>query len=119
MARVLVIGASAHVWRTSYTAIRRLLDHGHEIIGIGARDAQVHGVNVGTEMPELEEVHTVTMYLRAALQKDYYDYIVGLKPKRLIFNPGAENPKLAKVARDHHIKVHNSCMLVMLSSGNF
>ena len=70
--------------------------------------------------PELsEKVHTITLYLSAANQRDFYDYILALEPKRIIFNPGARNPELADMAAINGIEVVEGCMLVMLKNGEF
>jgi predicted CoA-binding protein len=67
----------------------------------------------------VEDVDTVTMYLNPLHQKEYYNYILSLKPKRIIFNPGAENEELAQLAKDNHIVPVEACTLVLLSTGQF
>ena len=70
-------------------------------------------------LPDLKNIHTITLYLRPALQSQYYDYILSLQPKRLIFNPGTENPELIKLAKNNGIEIDLACTLVMLSLDSY
>ena len=72
-----------------------------------------------TDHPAVDNVDTVTLYLNAQNQKQYYDYILSLKPKRIIFNPGTENPELYKLAKENNIQVMEACTLVLLSTGQY
>lgn len=117
--KTLVLGASENPNRYSNMAIKRLLAHGHEVVAIGNRKGRVGEVDIVTEQLPLEDVHTVTLYLNPQNQKPYYDYIVSLNPKRIIFNPGTENEELErKVAQSGTITLE-ACTLVMLSTGQF
>ena len=115
----LVIGASPKPERYSNMAVRKLLKHNHPVFALGGRDDEAEGVKIETGFPDFEGVHTVTMYMNAQRQKQYYDYILGLKPKRIIFNPGAENPEFMRMAEEHGIEVIPACTLVMLSTNQF
>lgn len=115
----LVLGASANPQRYSFLAINKLTAHGHPVSAVGLREGQVGNVPLVTGQPALENVDTITLYLSAANQRQYYDYILSLHPKRIIFNPGAENPELEELAIQHQITPLDACTLVMLSTGQY
>lgn len=119
MKKTLVLGASPNPTRYAHAAVRQLKKYGHEVVAVGRRDGEIDGIVIEKGEPTLENVHTVTLYLNADNQKPYYDYILGLNPKRIIFNPGAENPELSRLAREKGIEVLPACTLVMLSVGNY
>lgn len=114
-----VLGASTNPSRYSNLAIKRLVQHGHQVLPIGIREGEVEGVKIVTGTPTVKDVDTITLYLNPERQKLYYDYVVSLHPKRIIFNPGAENPELEKLAIVHGIEPVDACTLVMLSTGQF
>lgn len=115
----LVVGASTKPERYSNIAINRLKQHGHEVKAIGLKPGEVSGVKIDTGFPYLEDVHTVTMYVNPDRQVQLYDYIIGLKPERIIFNPGTENPEFESLAQKNGIETIQACTLVMLSIGNY
>ena len=115
----LVIGATTRSTRYAYIAINRLLEHEHAVYALGITEGSVSGVPINTGYPEYENVHTVTLYINPQRQPAYYDYIVSLQPKRIIFNPGTENPELAEIARNNNIEVKEACTLVMLSTSQY
>lgn len=115
----LVIGASTKPERYSNIAINRLKQHGHEVRAIGLKPGEVSGVKIDTGFPEFRDVHTVTMYVNPDRQVQLYDYILGLKPERIIFNPGTENPEFESLAQKNGIETIQACTLVMLSIGNY
>ena len=115
----LVLGASSNPSRYSYLAMERLRNHTYPVFAIGRRKGTVSDVMIETEKKNFPSVHTVTLYLNPDHQKEYYNYIISLKPKRIIFNPGAENPELASLAADHNINTIEACTLVMLSTGQY
>lgn len=117
--RTLVLGASQRPERYSYLAIRSLRKHQIEVVAIGARKGIVEDVEIQTEPKDFEDIHTVTIYLNPKNQLPYFNYILGLNPKRIIFNPGTENPELEKLARKNGIDVVEGCTLVMLSNGTY
>jgi len=117
--KTLVIGASENTERYSNMAIRRLLKYGHPVVAIGNRKGKVENVEIITEHPEMKDVDTVTLYLNPTNQKPYYDYILSLKPKRIIFNPGTENEELERLAAKEGINILEACTLVMLGTGQF
>lgn len=119
MGKTLVIGASIKDYRYSNMAIRNLTAHGEEVVAIGLRNGKVAGVEIETGFPDYKNVHTVTLYLNAHRQEQYYDYIISLKPKRVIFNPGAENHEFVRILKENDIVFENACTLVMLSTDQF
>jgi predicted CoA-binding protein len=117
--KTLVLGASKNPERYSFIAINRLRKHGHPVVAIGKREAVVADVTIEVNHEPHENVDTVTLYLSARNQKQYYDYIFSLNPKRIIFNPGAENDELYDLAKQKGIKPIEACTLVMLSTGQY
>jgi predicted CoA-binding protein len=117
--KTLVLGASENPSRYSYLAIRRLSAHQYPVVAIGRKPGEVSGVPIKTATDAIEGVDTVTLYLNPQNQKPYYDYILGLKPKRIIFNPGTENDELIDKAEAAGIEPVIACTLVMLSTGQY
>lgn len=116
MKKTLVIGASSKPGRVSREAILRLREAGHEVLAIGAQEDKVGDVSIQTGHPlNMDDLHTVTLYLNPNRQADYYEYLLALKPKRILFNPGTENPVLEKLAQQHGIETEQACTLVLLS----
>lgn len=117
--KTLVLGASPNPARVSHTAVHRLQSRGYEVVALGVRDGTIDGVDIQLGRPEFEDVHTISLYLNPQRQREYYDYILRLRPERLVFNPGTENPELMKLAREQGIDVSIGCMLVMLAVGDY
>ncbi len=117
--KTLVLGASANPNRYSYLAINKLKSRSHDVVAIGKRKGIVNGIVIETEHEPVKDIDTVTMYLNQTNQKQYYDYILSLNPKRIIFNPGAENEELEKLAKDKGIQTMEACTLVLLSTGQY
>ncbi len=117
--KTLVLGASENPQRYSYLAIESLLHKDQPVVAIGKKEGKVFGVDIHKEKIPFEDVDTITLYLNPANQKQYYDYILSLNPKRIIFNPGTENRELASLARNNGIEVMNACTLVMLSTNQY
>jgi len=115
----LVLGASDNPSRYSYLAVNRLRAKGYRVSAIGKRKTKVSDVTVDTEKKYMEDIDTVSIYLNRENQKEYYNYILSLKPRRIIFNPGAENPELAALAADNGIRPVEACTLVLLSTGQY
>lgn len=112
----LVLGASDNPERYSYLAINKLKLYGHPIVAIGNKISRVNDIDIITGTPMFKNVNTVTLYLSPANQIQYYSYIVSLKPQRIIFNPGTENPELASLAKANGIECIEACTLVLLST---
>lgn len=119
MKKTLVIGASLKEARYSNKAIKRLRDYNHDVKAIGLREGLILDVNIDLGKPDYQNIDTVTLYLNPKRQEDYYSYIVSLNPKRVIFNPGTENPELYKLLRSKKIEFEESCTLVLLSTGQY
>lgn len=119
MKKTLVLGASDNPSRYAYRAVHSLKSHGHEVVPVGLRKGQVAGLDIHTDRPALADIDTVTLYVGPQNQPTWYDYILGLKPRRIIFNPGTENPELERRAQQQGIQVEEACTLVMLSIGNY
>lgn len=113
------MGASSNPNRYSYLAIQRLRSLKHPVVGIGKRVGKVSDVEIITDHPPFEAIDTVTVYLSALHQKQYYEYIMSLHPRRIIFNPGAENDVLSEMADKNGIKTLEACTLVLLSTGQY
>jgi uncharacterized protein len=119
MKKTLVMGASPKPERYSNMAVKRLVAHNHPVEAIGLRENKIDNIPIQTGLPQLENIDTVTLYLSAKNQEQYYDYIIGLKPKRVIFNPGAENFEFEKKLTENGIEPVEACTLVLLSTGQF
>ena len=117
--KTLVLGASLKPSRYSNLAIHRLVRHDQPTVAVGLREGDVAGVAIKTEKFPFEDIDTVTLYLNAKRQEEYYEYILSLKPNRVIFNPGTENPELYRLLKENGIAFENACTLVMLSSQQY
>ena len=119
MKKTLVLGASDNSQRYSYLAVKKLRAHGHNVVAVGRKAAIVGDVTINTSMDDLSDIDTVTLYLNPTNQKPYYDAILALQPKRIIFNPGTENPELEALANEKGINTLEACTLVMLSTNRY
>lgn len=119
MKKVLVIGASPQPWRYAYKAVRMLQDYKYEVIALGKTSDRIGKTFIHTKREPWTDIHTITLYLNPKNSAEMQDYILQLAPKRLIINPGAENPELEEAARKEGIEVMRACTLVMLSTGAF
>jgi hypothetical protein len=117
--KTLVLGASDNPSRYSFLALHRLRGQGHPVIAIGKKTGIVADIPIEKEKKEFDNVDTVTLYLNPTHQKQYYDYIISLKPRRIIFNPGAENDELSELAEKNGIKPMEACTLVLLATGQY
>lgn len=117
--KTLVLGASDNPSRFSYLAINRLRAYDHPVIAVGKKVGQVQDVIISKDHVPADDVDTIALYLRASNQVEYYDYILSLQPKRIIFNPGTENDELVQKAEENNIEPVIGCTLVMLSTGQY
>ena len=117
--KTLVVGASPDPSRYSYLAISMLREAGHPVLAIGKKAGEVAGVSIQKERFTDMDIDTVTLYINPAFQKEYYDYFLQLNPKRIIFNPGTENPELATLAQQAGIHTMEACTLVLLRTGQY
>ena len=114
--KTVVLGASDNPSRYSYLAVRKLSAYEHPVVAIGRKKGQVGNIEIKTDRVSEDAVDTITLYLNPGNQVPYYDYIMKLKPKRIIFNPGTENPELVRMAEENNIEPVMGCTLVMLSN---
>lgn len=117
--KTLVIGASMNPSRYSNMAINRLVNNDQPVKAIGLRKGNVAGVEIHTEKESFEDIHTVTLYLNPKRQEEYYDYILSLNPKRVIFNPGTENPDFYEILQKNKIETEVACTLVLLGTNQY
>src|SRR3954465_1668137 len=114
-----VIGASPNPDRYAYKATRSLKNHGHKVYPVGIAKGEIDGEKILLDKPMLEDVDTVTLYVGPKNQVHWKDYVLGLHPKRIIFNPGTENPEFEQMAAEKGIECVHGCTLVMLSIGDY
>lgn len=117
--KTLVIGASPNPVRYGHKAVKRLLSNDIEVIAIGKRETEIQGIKVIKGTPYIDDIHTVTLYVGPDNQTEYLDYLISLKPKRIIFNPGTYNRKLEKMAHEAGIETVEDCTLIMLDMGDY
>ena len=114
-----VIGASENTERYSNRVTRMLHSHKIPVAAVGLKAGEIDGVKIQTGLPKIENVDTVTLYVGPQHQPQYYDYVIGLKPERIIFNPGTENPEFEEKVRKAGIEVLEACTLTMLTVGTY
>lgn len=117
--KTLVIGASENPVRYSNMAIQSLKKHGNEVVALAKRAGKVIDIPIQTEFPEMDDIDTVTLYVGAKRQPEYYDQLLALKPNRVIFNPGTENEELSELLEQNGIEAIEACTLVMLNTGQY
>ena len=117
--KTLLIGASTNPERYAFKAITSLVNHKHNVLAIGQNTGEVAGIKIQTKNIPLKNIDTVTLYINPIRQKDYYNYIVEAKPKRVIFNPGTENPEFYQLLQLNDIKVEVACTLVLLATSQY
>ncbi len=119
MKKTVVIGASENPERYSFLAVEKLKKYGHPVIAVGRKSGKIGDTEIQTGQPKIEAVDTVTLYINPDLQAEMEDYILSLKPKRILFNPGTENEILEKKAGSLGIETLEACTLVLLGTGQF
>ena len=117
--KTLVLGATTKPEKYAYLAINKLVEKGHSVIAIGQNAGEVAGINIRTKNIPLANINTVTLYLNPVRQRDYYNYIIETKPKRVIFNPGTENPEFYQLLQSNGIKAEVACTLVLLATNQY
>lgn len=117
--KTVVLGATTKADRYAYKAITQLVEKGHTVLAIGQNAGEVAGVKIHTKAIPLKNIDTVTLYLNANRQREHYNYIVEAQPKRVIFNPGTENPELYQLLQLNNIKVDVACTLVLLATNQY
>ena len=119
MGKTLVFGASLRPQRYSNLAVHRLVAHGKETVAFGPKEGQIAGILIETDLSKISDVHTITLYLGRERQPQYYEAILKLAPKRVIFNPGTENPEFYALLKENGIEVEVACTLVMLATNQY
>lgn len=119
MAKTIVLGASTNPSRVSYSAVHRLKNKGEEVIPIGIKKGSIADIPIINDRPELKNIDTITLYLNPKRQEAYYDYMLSLKPRRIIFNPGTENAELVRLAKAKDIETEYACTLVLLATDSY
>ena len=117
--KTLIIGASEKPERYANKAFHSLKNHQHEVVMIGNKEGVIDGVSIQKGNPLFNNIDTITLYLNPKNQEAYYDYILSLKPKRIIFNPGTENNELEEKAQQQGIEIQEACTLVLLSINQY
>lgn len=119
MKPTIVLGASPNPDRYAYMAVKKLQLYNHPVFPVGKKKGKIENLEIINHFETLPEIHTVTLYMNASNQKNLYNYILNTKPKRIIFNPGAENPELEALANIQGIETEEACTLVLLSTGQY
>lgn len=117
MHNYVVFGASSNPLRHSNKAVKSLLRHNHKVIPIGFREGIIAGVPIQTGQPELKNIGAILLYVGPQRQPEYYSYLLKLKPEKIVFNPGTENPELQRLAEETGVDVIFGCALVMINAG--
>ena len=117
--KTLVLGATTKPERYAFKAVSMLVDKGHSVLALGQNAGEVAGIKIQTKAIPLKNIDTVTLYLNPTRQRDYYNYIVEANPKRVIFNPGTENPEFYQLLKLNDIKVEVACTLVLLTTNQY
>lgn len=117
--KTVVLGATTNPEKYAFKAITMLVEKGHTVLAIGSNKGEVAGVSIRTKNIPLANIDTVTLYINPLRQREYYNYIIETKPKRVIFNPGTENPQFYQLLQSNGIKVEVACTLVLLATNQF
>lgn len=117
--KTLVIGATTNKERYAYKAIHNLVGKSHQVVAIGAKKGMALDITIETEKIPFKGIDTVTLYINPQIQREYYDYIISLEPRRVIFNPGTENPEFYTLLEENNIKSEVACTLVLLATNQY
>ncbi len=117
--KTLVLGASNNPVKYSFLAVNRLIANGHKVKAIGSKEGIVSGVKIVNTKKLHQKIDTIILYLNRENQLDFYEYIVALNPKRVIFNPGTENIELENILRENDISYERSCTLTLLATDQY
>jgi predicted CoA-binding protein len=119
MSKMVVLGASNNPERYSYKAVTRLVRNQYDVVAIGKREGFIGDIPIITGQPPVTDVHSVLIYVAPYHQGEIFDYVISLRPHRVIFNPGTESPEFEEMLESYNIKVVHDCSLVMLAMGRF
>jgi len=116
----LILGASTNPERYAFKAANLLRQHGHEVVLVGIKKGNVVGMEIQQDKNSIpKNIDTITLYLGPQHQEAWFDYILKVNPKRIIFNPGTENEALELLAQEHNIAIEQACTLVLLHTGQY
>ncbi len=119
MSTMVVLGASDNPERYSYKAVTRLVKNHYNVVAIGKRKGMIGEIPIQKEQIPIPDVHSVLIYIGPSHQGEIIDYVISLKPKRVIFNPGTESPEFEELLESYNVKIVHDCSLVMLAMGRF
>ena len=119
MKKTLVFGASTNPHRYSNLALLRLMEYGVETYAFGPVEGEVHDVKIQNKIPNIDHLDTITLYMSSKRQESYYQDIIDLKPRRVIFNPGTENPFFFRRLQENNIEAEEACTLTLLAIGQY
>ena len=119
MGKMLILGATENPDRYSCKTAKALDRNGYEVVAVGFKSGFIKHIIIRTGMPEIDDVDTVLLYMGKKKQSEFHDYIIGLKPRRVIFNPGAENPELQEILKEKGIEAIEDCGLIMINTDSF
>ncbi|MGQ7945297.1 CoA-binding protein [Flavobacterium sp. WC2509] len=117
--KTLIIGATLKPEKAAFKAIEMLVGKGHSVLALGQNTGEVAGVKINTKAIPVKNIDTISLYINATRQRDYYNYIVDAKPKRVLFNPGTENPEFYQLLELNNIKFEAACTLVLLTLNKY
>lgn len=117
--KTLIIGATTKPERAAFKAIEMLVAKGHSVLALGQNTGEVAGIKINTKAIPVTKIDTISLYINPTRQRDYYNYIVEAKPKRVLFNPGTENPELYQLLELNNIKFEAACTLVLLTLNKY
>jgi predicted CoA-binding protein len=117
--KTLVLGATAKSEKAAFKAIELLVAKGHSVLALGQNAGEVAGIKINTKAIPVKNIDTISLYLNPTRQRDYYNYIVDAKPKRVLFNPGTENPEFYQLLELNNIKYEAACTLVLLTLNKY
>jgi predicted CoA-binding protein len=116
---MVVLGAAEKPEKYSCKAVKNLDRNGFDVVAVGFKPGYIKDIEIRTGTPDIADVDTVLLYLGEKKQQEFYDYVIGLNPRRVIFNPGAENPEFQDMLKENGVEVVRDCALVMISTGSF
>jgi len=117
--KTVVVGASPNPSRYAYRASHMLSEYGHDIVPLSIKRGSVAGEEIKDlrQRPHISDIDTLTLYIGPQHHNQWMEYLLELSPRRIIFNPGTENPDFIAQAEAKGIEVVEGCTLVMLQSG--
>lgn len=117
--KTLIIGATTNKERYAYKAIQSLIQHNHQVVAIGSKQGMAVDVPIESEKISFKGIDTVSLYINPKVQEEYYDYIISLQPRRIIFNPGTENTTFYELLEKKSINFEVACTLVLLATNQY